>query len=339
MTRNPFTPFQDLRSLWQLYHMISREYFTIVHTHNPKPGLLGQIAAKMANVPIIINTLHGFYFHDHMHPALRRFYITLEKIAARCSDVILSQNREDIETAISERICPPNKIKHLGNGIDLQRFNPETLSPKEISSKRLEVQLPKGARVVGFVGRLVREKGLLELFEAARIVREQVPEVRFLFIGPVDTDKLDAITPDTAQKYGISDICHFLGMRHDMPELYALMDVFVLPSHREGFPRSPMEASAMKVPCIVTNIRGCREAVEHGRNGILVPLGDVQALADAVVELLTDREKARRMGEEGRRIALERFDEQLVFEKIKSEYARLLTEKGLSVPKLENKIV
>ena len=88
----------------------------------------------------------------------------------------------------------------------------------------------------------------------------------------------------------------------------------------------------MKVPCVVTDIRGCREAVEHGRNGLLVPLGDVQALANAIVELLTDREKAQRMGEEGRRMALERFDERLVFEKVKAEYARLLREKGLAVP-------
>jgi glycosyltransferase involved in cell wall biosynthesis len=333
MTRNPFTPLQDLKALWQLYHIIRRERFTIVHTHNPKPGFLGQIAAKMAGVPIIVNTLHGFYFHDNMHSALRRFYTTLEKIAARCSDAILSQNREDIETAIREGICPPEKIKYLGNGIDVQRFNPTRFSLQDIARKRLEVGLPSGVRVVGFVGRLVREKGLLELFAAARLVREKVSDVHFLFIGPVDTEKPDALTPETARDYSIADICHFLGMRQDMPELYALIDVFVLPSHREGFPRAPMEASAMKVPCVVTNIRGCREAVEHGRNGLLVPLGDVQALADAIIELLTDREKARRMGEEGRCMALERFDERLVFEKVKAEYARLLRAKGLPVPK------
>jgi glycosyltransferase involved in cell wall biosynthesis len=331
MTRN-VTPVADLISLWHLYLVFRREKFTIVHTHTAKPGLLGQMAARMAGIPIVVNTLHGFYFHDHMTPALRRFYITLEKIAARCSDVILSQNREDIETAIHEGICPPEKIKHLGNGIDVQRFNPARFTPQDIARKRLELGLPNGASVVGFVGRLVREKGLLELFAAARIVRERVPEVHFLIVGPVDKEKPDALTPDSAQEYGIADICHFLGMRQDMPELYALMDVFVLPSHREGFPRAPMEASAMKVPCVVTNIRGCREAVEHGRNGLLVPLGHVRALADAIVELLTNREKARRMGEEGRRMALERFDERLVFEKVKAEYARLLREKRLPVP-------
>lgn len=337
MTRS-FTPLADLISLFRLYRVMCRERFAIVHTHNPKPGLLGQLAARLAGVPIVVNTLHGFYFHDHMPPAWRRFYITMEKIAAHCSSVILSQSNEDIETAVREHICPPEKIKRLGNGIDVRHFNPTALSPQGINRKRTEVGLPAAAPVVGFSGRLVREKGVLELLAAARIVREHVPNVRFLFAGIIDTWKADVVTPDTAREYGVDDICEFLGMRRDMPELYALMDVFVLPSHREGFPRSPMEASAMRVPCVVTDIRGCREAVGHGRNGLLVPLGDVQALADAIIELLTDREKARRMGEEGRRMALERFDERQVFEKVKAEYARLLREKGLRVPKPQSAV-
>jgi glycosyltransferase involved in cell wall biosynthesis len=244
-------------------------------------------------------------------------------------------NHEDVETAIREGIGDPTNIMPLGNGgigIDITRFDPRRFSADGVIQKRLAVGLPEGVKVVGFVGRLVREKGLLELFEAIRIVRERGKDVRLLIIGPVDSAKPDALTPDVASHYGLSDICIFTGMRQDMPELYALMDVFVLPSYREGFPLSPMEASAMSVPCVVTDIRGCREAVEHGRNGLLVPPGDVQSLADAMIELLTDREKARRMGEEGRRIALDRFDERLVFEKVKAEYARLLREKGLPVP-------
>jgi glycosyltransferase involved in cell wall biosynthesis len=114
-----------------------------------------------------------------------------------------------------------------------------------------------------------------------------------------------------------------------MPELYGLMDVFVLPSHREGFPRSPMEASAMGVPSVVTDIRGCREAVEEGRNGCLVPLHDAGAIETAVLDLLRNKEKARQMGRYGRQMAEQRFDEQLVFERVKKEYVRQLVAKGL----------
>ncbi len=334
MTRN-FTPLADLRSLWLLYRTLQREGFTVVHTHTPKPGLLGQLAARLAGAPIVINTLHGFYFHDHMPPAWRRFYITMEKIAALCSDVILSQNSEDIQTAIREKICPAEKIKPLGNGIDVGRFDRARLDTQVLQCKRRELGIPDNAPVIGFVGRLVSEKGILELWRAAQTVRQQQPRVRLLIIGPIDHDKPDALKPESAHDYGLGDICLFTGLRQDMPDLYALMDVFVLPSHREGFPRSLMEASAMGVPCVATNIRGCREVVEQDRNGWLVPLGDVPALADAIVEVLTDNEKARRMGEAGRRLALQRFDEQRVFQIVKAEYCRLLKQKGLTPPDVE----
>ncbi len=121
-----------------------------------------------------------------------------------------------------------------------------------------------------------------------------------------------------------------------MPEMYALMDIFVLPSHREGFPRSLMEASAMGVPCIATDIRGCREAVMADRNGYLVPMKDVTALAQAIISLLNDPEKRRRLGEGGRQVAEECFDEQIVFAKVKEEYARLLKAKEISMPKPSN---
>ncbi len=328
MTRR-FSPLPDLLSLWRLYRVMRREQFTIVHTHNPKPGLLGQVAAWLVGTPVIVNTVHGFYFHDGMKPFWRWFYITVEKVAARCSDVILSQNREDMVTAVTTHICPPEKIKYLGNGIDIARFNRNCLSPESIAQTRATLGIPPDAPVVGFVGRLVAEKGILELLAAARQVVAHLPRTHFLIVGPLDNEKADALTPAIAADYGLADACIFTGMRQDMPELYALMDVFVLPSHREGFPRSPMEASAMGVPCVVTDIRGCREAVTHGRNGYLTPLGDVDALAAAILDLLADKDKAQQMGQHGRQIAEELFDEQLVFARVKAEYVRLLQAKGI----------
>lgn len=331
MTRN-LTPLADLLSLFRLYRVMHQERFDIVHTHNPKPGLLGQLAARMAGVPIVVNTLHGFYFHDYMHPLWRRFYISMEKIAAHCSDLILSQNQEDIQTALKEGICHPEKIEYLGNGIDLTRFDPDRISHAAVQRKRAEVGLPKEAQVVGFVGRLTaRRKGFLDFLAAGRQVVQRLPNIRFLIVGDADYGKPDAAQPAAAKNYGIEDHCLFLGRRpnEELPALYTLMDVLVLPSLFEGLPRAVMEASAMRVPAVATDVKGNREAIEHGRNGLLVPLGDVQSLSNAIVELLTDREKARCMGEEGHRMALERFDEQLVFEKVKSEYTRLLVEKGL----------
>jgi glycosyltransferase involved in cell wall biosynthesis len=247
----------------------------------------------------------------------------------------LSQNREDIKTAIREGICDSSRIGYIGNGIDLGRFDHRRVSPLSIETRRTEFHIRTGDRVVGFVGRLVQDKGLLELFEAARMILEHEPRVRFLIIGQPDQDKPDALTPEDARKHGIFDSCIFAGQREDMPELYSLMDVFVLPSHREGFPRAPMEAGAMGVPCVLTDVRGCREVVEHNRNGLLVPLRNPPALAKAVIRLLTDKETATRMGKEAVRIAHERFDERVVFDKIKVQYARLITAKGFQLPSKE----
>ncbi len=334
MTRN-LTPLADLHALFRFYQTMRLERFDIVHTHTPKAGLLGQLAARMAGVPIVVNTVHGFYFHDHMRPVWRRFYISMEKIAAHCSDVILSQNREDIQTAIKERICRLEQIKHLGNGIDLTRFDPNQILSAAIQQKRVEVGLPTEGQVVGFVGRLAaKRKGFLDFLLAGQQIVKRLPNVRFLIIGDADDGKPDAVDPAAAKEYGLEDYCLFLGQlpNEELPALYALMDVFVLPSLFEGMPRSVIEASAMGIPAVVTDVKGNREVIESGRNGLLVPFGDVQALSNGIIEILTNPEKARRISEKARHIALDNFDERLVFEKIKGVYAQLLHKKGIVSP-------
>jgi glycosyltransferase involved in cell wall biosynthesis len=322
-------------AFWHLYRVLRRERFTIVHTHTAKPDLYGQIAARLAGVPIVLSTLHGFYFHEHMSAHWRRFYINLAKIGARCSDVILSQNREDINTAITETICSAPRIKHLGNGIDLNEFNPAHFSGAEINDIKQELGIAVGVPVIGFVGRLAaKRKGFLDFLAAGREVLREVPDVCLLVVGEADLGKADAVGPAAAADFGIEASCRFIGHRpnKELPRIYKAMNVLVLPSLFEGVPRVVMEASAMEVPAVVTNVRGSREAIEDGRNGSLVPLGDVSALAKAILCLLKNPQTASRMGRAGRRLALERFDEQLVFEKVKAEYARLLQEKGISVP-------
>jgi len=323
MTRR-ITPIADLRCLWNLFRIMRRERFDVVHTHTPKAGLLGQLAARFAGVPIVANTLHGFYFHDDMKPWLRRFYIWMERFAAKCSDTILSQNREDMATAVAERIASAGQVKWLGNGIDVARFDRRRLADAALDDLRRDIGIDSKAPVIGFVGRLVEEKGILDLLEAAKAVVQAIPHAQFLIVGPFDDDKPDALRPEVAEQYGVAAHCRFVGMRNDMPELYALMDVLVLPSYREGFPRAPMEASAMGVPTVVTDIRGCREAVDHGENGLLFPVGDAGALARSLIELLGDDERRAQMGATGRRIAENRFDEQKVFDRVLDEYERLL---------------
>lgn len=326
------SPLADLVALLRLYRIMRREQYTIVHTHTPKAGLLGQLAARMARVPVVVNTVHGFYFHDQMHPLQRGFYILLEKLAATCSDAILSQNREDIETAVRRRISPPERIRFLGNGIDISLFDRSSISTRAMSDKRRELGLAEDAPVVGFVGRLAGiRKGFLAFLEAGQTVIDHRPDTRFLVVGEADHGKPDAVEPSIAAEMGIEQHCIFVGQRpnHELPLLYALMDLLVLPSLFEGMPRAIMEAAAMGVPAIATDVKGNREAVVHEQTGLLVPYGDRAALASAIERLLGDRETAQAMGQRARVRAENQFDERLVFERVKTEYTRLLSERGL----------
>ena len=334
MRRN-ISPILDLISLWYLYRIMRREKFAIVHTHTPKAGLLGRLAAKAAGVPVIISTLHGYYFHENMPLWKQRFFITLERIGAGCSDVILSQSAEDVDITLREKIASSEKIKYLGNGINLDQFNPDRFSVADIIQRRQSLGFDDNTLVVGFVGRLAaKRKGFLDFLVAGQKIKAQIPNVRFLVVGDTDYGKPDAVDPSTAKEFGIEEACIFLGHRSndDLPLLYRVMDVLVLPSLFEGVPRVVMEASAMRVPVVVTDVKGNREAVIHSRNGLLVPYGNVQALAEAVIEILSNPVKAEKLGLEGRKIALEKFDEYEVFKKVEEEYIRLLTEKGLPIP-------
>jgi len=304
------TPGADLRALAALVRVFRRERPEIVHTHTPKAGLLGQWAARLAGVPARVHTIHGLYFPGHMTPRSRPFYVALERATMAFAHLVLSQNPEDIPVAIREGICRADRIRLLGNGIDLARFRPDAVSEAAVNTLRGELGLRPEHRVVGIVGRVNREKGYAEFFQAASLVAERVPDVRFVVVGPVEAEKSNRLDPrELARENGVEDRLHYLGLRSDMPLVYRLMDLLVLPSHREGWPRAPMEAAAMGVPAVVTDIRGCRQVVVHGDTGLIVPPRDAGSLADAIVELLEDLPRARRMGQAARAHAATTFDE------------------------------
>ncbi|MBM7841717.1 glycosyltransferase family 4 protein [Herpetosiphon giganteus] len=326
------TPTSDLVAVAKLVRLFRRLKPTIVHTHNPKPGLLGQLAARLAGVPIIINTIHGFYFHEHSSPKQRHFYIAMEKIAARCSHAILSQNREDLATALATKIARPEQISLLGNGINLDVFDRRAVSQTEVAAARQALGIPADAQVIGAVGRLVAEKGYHELFRACQQLMATRPNVHLLVVGPEEPHKADGLTAASAADYGIAERSHFAGMRRDMPVLYHLMDVLAHPSYREGFPRAPMEASAMGVPVVASAIRGCRETVAHGLNGMLVPVRDAAALAQSLGRILDDRVVREAFSRLARQVAEREFDQQRVFERVLLSYAEQLQARGLAVP-------
>jgi glycosyltransferase involved in cell wall biosynthesis len=318
---------QDAQAVAELVSVFRRLRPDIVHTHNPKPGVYGRVAARVARVPVVVNTVHGLYAQPEDRIVRRAAVYGMERLAAFCSDAELVQNPEDVETLARLGISR-SKLTLLGNGIDLARFDPASVAAPDVRAARAEMGAC-GADdvVVGLVGRLVREKGYGEVFEAAHQLYERAPQLRFAVIGGDDQQKDDALDASDRARARAAGV-RFLGGRTDMARLYAAMDIHVLASHREGFPRSPMEAAAMGVPVVVTNVRGCRQVVDDGVTGRLVPVRDSRALAAAINDLAGDADARRRMGAAGREKALREFDDRRCIAITLDTYERLLARRG-----------
>jgi glycosyltransferase involved in cell wall biosynthesis len=327
--RRAISPLHDLITMWRIWRFLRRARIDVVHTHTPKASLLGQCAAWLAGVPVIVNTIHGFYFHEHMNRWTRRFYIVIEWIAARFSTHILCQNPEDVETALRLRICSAERISVLGNGVDIERFSPQRFDSAHREAMRRRLGIPGSTCVVCITARLVREKGYLELLEAMRSLLNSGLDVWLLAIGPVEPEKADRLDAGVFASSGIRERVTWVGARDDIPELLSCADIFALPSWREGLPRSAIEASAMGLPVVATRIRGCRQVVQPGTTGLLVKLRDVAELTAALRQLVSDAELRTRMGAAGRARAVAVFDERRICREVVSTYERGLAARRL----------
>lgn len=337
-TALPLTRKIDMRQDWRAVQFIeefcAKERFDIVHTHTPKGNVVGQLAARRARVPAVLQTLHGFYFHERMSWLKRRIWISVERFSASNSDFVLCQNPEDVETAVRERIVAREKIALLGNGIDLDRFRPELLSADARADLRKELKIPGNALVVGMSARFVKEKGLPEFLAAGKQLLARHERLHLLLVGlKLDSERAAEVCDPHAQDFPPERLT-VLTDRNDMPRLYACMDLHVLPSHREGFPRALMEGAASGLSQVATDIRGCRQCIEPGATGTLVPVNDADKLADAIGALLEDAGLRKRFGTAARAKAEREFDQRKVFGIVAETYARLLRAKmpGRPVP-------
>ncbi|HEY3831301.1 MAG TPA: glycosyltransferase family 4 protein [Acidimicrobiia bacterium] len=322
-------PREDAAALVELTSLFRRLQPSIVHTHNPKPGVYGRLAARAAGVPVIVNTVHGLYALPEDALTKRAVVYSLERIAASASHAELLQNEEDVEVLRRLRV-PDAKVSVLGNGIDLSRFHPERVDAGRVAVLRKEMGAPDDddAVIVGLVGRLVWEKGYREVLDAARRLRTEAPHVRFVIVGGREHAKADALSSADIEAAERAGNVVFLGHRDDVEDLYPAFDIFALASYREGFPRTPMEASALGLPIVATNIRGCRQVVDDGVTGRLVAPRDADALAGALLELASDPKRRRAMGVAARAKAIAEFDQQRVIDHTLATYERLLAQRA-----------
>ncbi|UCC94459.1 MAG: glycosyltransferase family 4 protein [Candidatus Omnitrophota bacterium] len=314
--------YHDLIALWELFALIKRQKYDIVHTHNAKAGFTGRLAAKLAGVPIIIYTIHGFSFHQYEKFPRKTLFIWLERFAACFSDKLLTVSRPLKEVALQLGIGKPDQYITIYDGIEIDRFSIDF----DIQKKRKEFDIKPSDFVVGVVSKLWKGKGHREILEAAKEVITKAPNVKFMFVGEgYLRQDLKALT----QRLGLSSHVIFTGFRTDIPEITAIFDIAILASFFEGLGRVLLEAMVLNKPVIATNVGGIVDVVDDGKTGILVPPANSAALAKALLRLLSDSELRVKMGRAGREKIDAKFSAKTMVNRIERVYNELIVRKVL----------
>lgn len=308
-------PISNIKSIFKLYKIFKIEKPDIVHVHTPIAAVLGRIAAKFAGVPNIVYTAHGFYFHENMKPIVYKLCFFIEKYVGRYfTDFIFTQSSEDCELAKKHNFLDKDKILAIGNGVDIwNTFNIKNLDDNILKSLKLDLNISENDYVITFIGRLVREKGILDLLEAFNEIKNR--NLKLLIIGDTFQGDRDLECKNVINKFKENKNIIFLGKRHDINSLLALSDIFCLPSYREGMPRSIIEAMAMENAIIATNIRGCREEVVDKKTGFLVNLNSPNEIKEKIEILLDNKNLLNEMKKLGRLRVEELYDEGKVVQK------------------------
>ena len=320
------TPTTDLFSIFKLYCLFQKINPAIVHAHTPKGGLLGVIAARLARVPVIIYSMRGLPYVTQSGWK-RKILVWTETVACRMADRVVTVSLATRGKAAAEGICRAAKIIVPGNGssngVDATgRFNPRKFPEQSRFNIREHYHIPIGSTVLGFVGRLVRDKGIIELAEAWKNLRNQHTNIYLLLIGPFEPQ--DPIPPHILEELEKDPRVKFTGPVDDVGPLYAAMDILTLPTYREGFPNTPLEAAAMRLPVVITDVDGCPEAVDHGVTGLVVPAKNSVALREAIEELIINPEKRKAMGAAGRKRVEEKFQPEIIWQALFVIYQELL---------------
>ncbi|MEB7965758.1 glycosyltransferase family 4 protein [Mammaliicoccus sciuri] len=307
----------NLKSIMLMVKLFKLLKPDIVHVHTPVAAVLGRIAAKIANVPTIIYTAHGFYFHEGMSPNNYKRYYMIEKYIGRFfTDYIFTQSEEDFEVAKKGKFLPnskKNNYLHISNGIDLDSdFNISNIDQNNIRNIKKQHNIKDTDIVVSFVGRLVKEKGIIDLLNSYKYINYNV---KFIIIGSLPDSERDNDAIKIVNSFKDNKNIIFTGQIFNINEYLYISDIYCLPSYREGMPRSIIEAMAMKNAVIATNIRGSREEVLHNLSGYLVETNSSKEIAFYIDKLSKDKELMESFKEYGYKRATKFYNEKDVVAK------------------------
>ena len=305
------SPFRDMISICKLWFYLLRNRFEIIHAHTPKGGLIGMTSSFFARVPNRVYTIHGLPL-ETAGGLKRKLLWFAEKASCLMSTKILAVSPSLMQRVIDERLCKPGKIQVLSEGsacgIDLDRFSLRDDLIEKGKAIRDKYNIPDDAIVVGYAGRMVPDKGVVTLVESFELLAPENPLLHLLLVGNLETVR-ECLGEAVLARIADNDRIHLHGeFTNDVQMFYAAMDVLTLPSRREGFGLTLMEAAAMERPTIATKVTGCKDAVVDGVTGILVEPDSVEQLADAISKLAQDPELREVLGQKGRERAVESFD-------------------------------
>jgi len=324
MTRR-ITPFKDLKAVYQLYRIIKKEKPFIVHSHTPKAGTLGMLAAKLAGIPNRLHTIAGLPLLESTGKK-RMLLNSVEKFTYACATLILP-NSFGIKTIILEEgFCRATKLKILGNGssngIDVSHYSNDAVDKNMATKLKEDLGIAEDDTVFIFIGRVVKDKGINELAEAFDAISKINPKAKLIIVGPSE-DHLDPVDPATESIITTNKNIRAVGLIKDIRPYLFISDIFVFPSYREGFPNVVLQSNAMGIPCIVSDINGSNEIVKHNHNGLIVPTKDVQALKDAMLELLLDPAKTEKLAMHCRDNIVKKYKREVIWKEMLKLYKSL----------------
>lgn len=324
MTRT-ISPFKDIVSVWKLYKIFKEEKPFIVHTHTPKAGTVGMLAAKLAGVKHRLHTVAGLPLMEASGPK-RVLLDFVEKLTYSWATKVYPNSHGLKEIILSSGFTSPSKVKVIGhgssNGVDTSFYYPEYYSEADKEQKREQLGIPKNHFIYLFVGRVVKDKGINELVSAFVTLNQQHPNTTLLLVGGYEKE-LDPLKPETEKAIQSHKNIVQTGADPEVRPYYSIANVLVFPSYREGFPNTVMEASAMGLASIVSDINGCNEIIKHGENGLIIPPKNETALLEAMLQTLENKQLLKKLASKARPMIEEKYKRPYVWQCLLEEYKSL----------------
>ena len=325
------SPLRDIRSLFKLIIVLKKLKPQIVHTHTPKAGLLGMLAAWLVKVPVRLHTVAGLPLME-TKGLKRKILERVEWLTYRCALKVYPNSKNLQRFIVENKFCRPEKLKVIGNGssngIDVNYFKISDEIQLEAEKLKSEFGISESNFVFVFVGRMVKDKGIEELTQAFSELNKIYPHLRLLLVGPMEPE-LDPLSDACLSLINENANIISAGFQNDVRPYLAISHTLAFPSYREGFPNVPMQAGCFNLPSIVTDINGCNEIIQDKINGLVIPVKDTEALKNAMDLIIADEALYLRLKDNARRLIVENYDQKRMWELILAEYQYHLKTKNI----------